>query len=397
MIQARNTTRQQHSEGGVITANKKHQILLNMELKRIEMEKKMREKYFNFELTLMKARSIKIVDRQKSLGIHCPKLRLDNSGCRRIGGESFFFTQRTVKLPSLLEKRDIYGGFSTKVANSKLSPKIYQLSKNVCQSTSLENERERRPHFAVTKQKKRKTDGQIRSHHYLKTRNVFQSLNKNMTTDCNEGRQALLDIQELSDTSKTYRDLFVTQYEGPPDTKEKATTSVRDTDKNSDHVYCRKGQSELSSVCGSKTEESFCKAVQGDFPKGNPQRNIAASRKGTSHRRENRSKERYLDVSVTGCHGEIFNRKGRATHFEHDKQKETKSTKAQGRKDFRNFQELEAWHGLPGQSIPELNNDSTAICRPKSATGYLEVVELKRRDLAFMNATPRSQSSLARY
>jgi len=71
MLQVRNTTHQD-SETLVIKANRKHQIVLNMEVKRIEMEKKMRERYFCFEMSLMKVRRLKILDRQKSLGIYRP-------------------------------------------------------------------------------------------------------------------------------------------------------------------------------------------------------------------------------------------------------------------------------------------------------------------------------------
>ena len=47
MLHIRNTTHKD-GESMVKKANRKHQIVLNMEVKRIEMEKKMRERYFCF-------------------------------------------------------------------------------------------------------------------------------------------------------------------------------------------------------------------------------------------------------------------------------------------------------------------------------------------------------------
>ena len=47
MLHIRNTTHKD-GESMVMKANRKHQIVLNMEVKRIEMEKKMRERYFCF-------------------------------------------------------------------------------------------------------------------------------------------------------------------------------------------------------------------------------------------------------------------------------------------------------------------------------------------------------------
>ena len=47
MLHVRNTTHKD-GESMVMKANRKHQIVLNMEVKRIEMEKKMRERYFCF-------------------------------------------------------------------------------------------------------------------------------------------------------------------------------------------------------------------------------------------------------------------------------------------------------------------------------------------------------------
>ena len=106
MLHVRSTTHQD-GESMVIKANRKHQIVLNMEVKRIEMEKKMRERYFCFEMSLMKARRLKIIDRQKSLGIYRPHTKESGKDSRRARRtESFFVTQPVamdskVKLPPL--------------------------------------------------------------------------------------------------------------------------------------------------------------------------------------------------------------------------------------------------------------------------------------------------------
>lgn len=70
MIHLRNTRRE--SEGAVVKVNRKHQIALNVEVRRLEMEKKMRERYFSFEMSLVHARRLQIIERQKSLGIYRP-------------------------------------------------------------------------------------------------------------------------------------------------------------------------------------------------------------------------------------------------------------------------------------------------------------------------------------
>lgn len=70
MIHLRNTQRE--SEGAVVKVNRKHQIALNVEVRRLEMEKKMRERYFSFEMSLVHARRLRIIERQKSLGIYRP-------------------------------------------------------------------------------------------------------------------------------------------------------------------------------------------------------------------------------------------------------------------------------------------------------------------------------------
>ena len=112
MLHVRNTTHQD-GESMVIKANRKHQIVLNMEVKRIEMEKKMRERYFCFEMSLMKARRLKILDRQKSLGIYRPHIVESGKDPRKARRtESFFFTQpvamdsKAVKLPCIGEEAD---------------------------------------------------------------------------------------------------------------------------------------------------------------------------------------------------------------------------------------------------------------------------------------------------
>lgn len=135
MLHVRNTSHQD-SETTVIKANRKHQIVLNMEVKRIEMEKKMRERYFSFEMSLMKARRFKIIDRQKSLGIYRPQTMehgRDPRKERRM--DSFFFTTSVqldskVKLPPVERKRTV-PGYPMKLANSEDFLKANKLPKNI--------------------------------------------------------------------------------------------------------------------------------------------------------------------------------------------------------------------------------------------------------------------------
>ena len=165
MLQVRNTTHQD-SETLVIKANRKHQIVLNMEVKRIEMEKKMRERYFCFEMSLMKARRLKILDRQKSLGIYRPHTMESGKDPRKARRtDSFFLTQPVamdakVKLPPVCERRRTISGFPMKVANNDDSQRANKLSKNI--DSFLDNERAK--HLHVTEKVKAFKDGQSKNH-----------------------------------------------------------------------------------------------------------------------------------------------------------------------------------------------------------------------------------------
>lgn len=126
MMHARNT--HQDCEATVIKANRKHQIILNLEVKRIEMEKKMRERYFCFEMSLIRARRLKIVDRQKSLGIYRPQT-VDGKEKRKgtLQATSVFFTaqpvamETNIKLPSLFQDSQTCPKLPTKLSeNSKM-------------------------------------------------------------------------------------------------------------------------------------------------------------------------------------------------------------------------------------------------------------------------------------
>ena len=135
MIHIRSASHQD-SEATVIKANRKHQIVLNMEVKRIEMEKKMRERYFFFEMSLINARRLKIIDRQKSLGIYRPNTRehgRDPRKERRM--DSIFFTQSVpldskVKLPPV-DKRRAVPRYPVKLTNTENYFKATRLSKNI--------------------------------------------------------------------------------------------------------------------------------------------------------------------------------------------------------------------------------------------------------------------------
>lgn len=152
MLHVRNTA-QQDCEATVVKANRKHQIVLNMEVKRIEMEKKMRERYFCFEMSLMKARRLKIIDRQKSLGIFRPHT-MENAGNdprKEMQTKSFFFTQSVakdskVKLPPVSERRRTIPGFPMKLAHNENSRKISMLSKNINHNNFFDKERAKRLH-----------------------------------------------------------------------------------------------------------------------------------------------------------------------------------------------------------------------------------------------------------
>lgn len=173
MLHARNTT---HLDGEsmVIKANRKHQIVLNMEVKRIEMEKKMRERYFCFEMSLMKARRVRILDRQKSLGIYRPhtiESGKDLKKARRT--ESFFFTQPVamdskVKLPPVSERRRTISGFPMKLANSGDSQITNKRPKNIDRNNILDKERAKR--LNATEKVKAFEDGQSKNHSKLLTK-----------------------------------------------------------------------------------------------------------------------------------------------------------------------------------------------------------------------------------
>ena len=171
MLHVRNTTHQD-GESMVIKANRKHQIVLNMEVKRIEMEKKMRERYFCFEMSLMKARRLKILDRQKSLGIYHPHIVESGKDVRRT--ESFFFTQpvamdsKAVKLPPVSERRRTISGFPVKLANSDDSQITSKLPKNIDRNNFLDKERSKRPN--ATEMKEEFEDGQSKNHSKLLTK-----------------------------------------------------------------------------------------------------------------------------------------------------------------------------------------------------------------------------------
>ena len=172
MLQVRNTTHQE-GETVVIKANRKHQIVLNMEVKRIEMEKKMRERYFCFEMSLMKARRLKILDRQKSLGIwrpHTVESGKDPRKARR--SESFFFTEPVtmdeVKLPPVSERRRTISGFPVKLANNDDSQRANKLSKNIDLNNVLHKERAKQ--HIVTEKVKAFKNGQSKNNSKILTK-----------------------------------------------------------------------------------------------------------------------------------------------------------------------------------------------------------------------------------
>lgn len=121
MIHLRNTQRE--SEGAVVKVNRKHQIALNVEVRRLEMEKKMRERYFSFEMSLVHAKRLRIIERQKSLGIYRPHA-IENSKFAKKSTQvrkqavPFFFTESVAmdtkfKLPPLSQEPHADSTFAT--------------------------------------------------------------------------------------------------------------------------------------------------------------------------------------------------------------------------------------------------------------------------------------------
>lgn len=122
MIHLRNTQRE--GEGAVVKVNRKHQIALNVEVRRLEMEKKMRERYFSFEMSLVHARRLRIIERQKSLGIYRPhaienmsKFAKKSTQVRK-QAVPFFFTESVsmdtkFKLPPLSQEPHADSTFAT--------------------------------------------------------------------------------------------------------------------------------------------------------------------------------------------------------------------------------------------------------------------------------------------
>lgn len=167
MLQVR-YTKHQEGEAMVKKANRKHQIVLNMEVKRIEMEKKMRERYFCFEMSLMKARRLKILDRQKSLGIYRPRAIESGKDPRKARKtDSFFFTQPVVmdskfKLPPVSERRRTISGFPTKIMSNDDSQRANKLSKGIDRNTFLDKERGK--HLNTTEKVEAFKEGQSKSH-----------------------------------------------------------------------------------------------------------------------------------------------------------------------------------------------------------------------------------------
>lgn len=150
MMHVRNT--HQDSEATVIKANRKHQIVLNMEVKRIEMEKKMRQRYFYFEMSLMRARRMKIVGRQKSLGIYRPHTMENIKDLKKgMQATSFFLTQPVamdtkVKLPPVFQRSGTHSGLPSKLAGNS---KMIHLSKKFQNSKMIiDKEQAKRLHQA---------------------------------------------------------------------------------------------------------------------------------------------------------------------------------------------------------------------------------------------------------
>ena len=173
MLQVRSKTHQD-GEAMVIKANRKHQIVLNMEVKRIEVEKKMRERYFCFEMSLMKARRLKILDRQKSVGIYRPHIMESGKYPRKARRtDSFFFTQPVamdskIKLPPVSERRRTISGFPMKLMSSDDSQRANKLSKDIDDKIFFDKERAK--HLNAIEKVKAIKDGQSTIHSKILTK-----------------------------------------------------------------------------------------------------------------------------------------------------------------------------------------------------------------------------------
>ena len=136
----------------------------------------MRERYFCFEMSLMNARRLKILDRQKSLGIYRPHIMESGKDPRKARrSESFFFTQPVAmdskaKLPPVSERRRTISGFPMKLANNDDRQTTNKFSKNIDRNNFLDKERAKRLHAPEKVQVLKDRNGHSKNHSKILTR-----------------------------------------------------------------------------------------------------------------------------------------------------------------------------------------------------------------------------------
>lgn len=339
MRHARNTTRQD-SEPTVIKANRKHQIVLNMEVKRIEMEKKMRERYFCFEMSLMKARRLKIVDRQKSLGIYHPHTMENGQDSRKEGGtDSFFFTQSValdskVKLPPVLERRKTISGFPSKLATSEEPRKLNKLAKNIDHNNFSDKERAKR--FDKMRRSLKDGHGQSQTHSKI----IKESSKLDERKADNEGKNNKNKKDEFCGSAEVVlnKDLIVQ--------KDKLQLD---------------GKNLAADVLAVKQERNADEVKEREFSEKIAPENEQNSGSNCNNPGQHSSKENYLEETCM----DVAKLKTSSTKLI---QLELTSTQTQSISDFPSYLELQAWRSSLETRSLNSQKDAKATNRLKSAS-----------------------------
>ena len=350
MVHVRNT---QDSEATVIKANRKHQIVLNMEVKRIETEKKMRERYFSFEMSLMQARWIKIVDRQKSLGIYRPHT-MENAKDLKKGMQatSFFFTQAVamdskVKLPPLFQRNRTHPGFPTKLAGNS---KMLHLSKNFNKNKMItDKDQAKRLRLSRKLGTVERSNGQSQ---------VQPELSKSDSKKRDESKDICL--EETSADKLTHK------------------VELNDSDRSLNEDQIKKqlvGHNLLDKG------EIQGETKEGGSGKENTQRGELDNWNSNFN---GESKDDHLSKSSTI----VANPQNGSKKLSLSDQRKSTTTGVQNFSNITEFQELQAWQNSLQTCCFE-PHDYEVLLRSKSATGY-------RRDPEFCNVMVRPQTAFAR-
>ena len=337
----------QDCEASVIKANRKHQIVLNMEVKRIEMEKKMRERYFCFEMSLVKARRLKIVNRQKSLGIYRPHT-VDRKETRKgMEPTSFFFTQfvamdSKVKLPPVFQKNRNDPGYLTKLSGNF---KMLQVSKNMYNNKIIiDKEQTKRIH-------QRKMETMERGRSQSQTMSPMKKDSKKL-----DGKN--VDSQKERERNELkHKEIYISSRSSSQNKHEKQLAAVNLMNKG-------EGQDEIKEI-----------------EQNNPHSNPDASGPVHSDSGENKlSLESSTEAAVQN-----------ALKFAPSEQTCIKcaSPKAQNISKFTTFEKLHAWRDNLETYCFNPSSDYQALTRAKSATRY-------GRNIEVYNLIVRPQTAFAK-